>query len=175
MIYVLAYPKFSASAAAKISAFRKQHEPIKAELVPPHITLVFGSNDAHLEAIEDLVDAVSLQTSKFTVSFDTWVAEYDPFEKKHKVFLVCAVGRENVVELHTRLYEGPHHSDLDPTHPYRPHLTIATKDSRAEIEHLDMTIAEELPLTAELRSLELVHVSDGRLTLLKSASLLDRD
>ena len=42
MIYALAYPVFDPSTARAIDAFRTAHEPERARLVAPHVTLVFG-------------------------------------------------------------------------------------------------------------------------------------
>ena len=167
MIYVLAYPRFAPSCAAQIAAFRARHEPQRAKLVPPHITLVFGAADAHLEAIRALVESVSRQTQPFTMSFDAWTSAFDPFEKAHKLFLLCGAGRAAVTALHTRLYDGPHRETLDRAHPFRPHMTIATYDTRAEIDHVEIPFAGDLPFCADLQALELVHLGGGRLTHLK--------
>ena len=59
MIYVLAYPVFEPNSAERICAFRAEHEPERANLVPPHITLVFGAAKEHLQTISGLVDMAS--------------------------------------------------------------------------------------------------------------------
>ena len=62
MIYVLAYPVFEPMSAERINAFRAKHEPDRAKLVPPHVTLVFGVADEHLKTVSTLVDSVSAKT-----------------------------------------------------------------------------------------------------------------
>ncbi|MEM7720712.1 MAG: 2'-5' RNA ligase family protein [Pseudomonadota bacterium] len=168
MIYVLAYPRFEQSCAEHIADFRAIHEPQRAKLVPPHITLVFGSAEKHLEAISHLVEAVSSQTKSFAVSFDDWAVEFDPFEKKHKMFLLCKKGSDEATSLHNRLYEGIHRAELDTAHPFKPHMTIATYNKRAEIEQVDVSFAGELPISAKLRALELVRVVEGKLKVVRT-------
>lgn len=134
MIYVLAYPEFEPSCAGRIRDFRARHEPQRAKLVPPHITLVFGVKGEYLQTITELVEAVSSQTHEFLIAFDDHAIEFDPFEKKYKIFLLCGDGSCTVNALHNQLYEGEHRAELSSTHPFRPHMTIATNDKRAEIE-----------------------------------------
>ncbi len=168
VIYVLAYPVFEPNSAQRIRAFRTKHEPERAKLVPPHITLVFGAANEHLQAIAGLVDKVSGQTKAFAVTFDGYAIEFDPFEKKHKVFLFCGGGNGRITFLHNRLYEGAHSSELSSAHPFKPHITIATYDERPDVEQVDISAVGELPIRGELSALELVRFEDGRLTKLKT-------
>ena len=93
MIYVLANPVFDTSSAERIASFRAKHEPQRAKLVPPHITLVFGVANNNLQTVSGLVEVISQQFSAFPISFDRHVTEYDPFEKKYKILLLCCAGR----------------------------------------------------------------------------------
>ncbi|MDA7964375.1 2'-5' RNA ligase family protein [Ruegeria sp.] len=168
MIYVLAYPEFEPSCAGRIRSFRAKHEPQRAKLVPPHITLVFGVKDEHLQTITELVEAVSNQTHEFPIAFDDHAIEFDPFEQKYKIFLLCGDGSCTVTALHDQLYNGEHRTELNSTHPFRPHMTIATYDERAEIERLDVSDAGELPICGKLRALEIMRFSNGELSTLKT-------
>ncbi|MEM1302645.1 MAG: 2'-5' RNA ligase family protein, partial [Pseudomonadota bacterium] len=112
VIYVLAYPVFDPETAERLHAFRVRHEPDRAKLVAPHITLVFGVADAHLGALSDLLDTVSAQAQPVQVIFDRYVIEFDPFEGKHKLFLLCGAGSQRITALHTGLYDGDHRSEL---------------------------------------------------------------
>lgn len=172
MIYVLAYPEFEPSCAARIDAFRAQHEPERARLVRPHITLVFGSAEAHLGAITDLVDDVACAVTPLTVTFDATAIEFDPFEKTHKIFLLCGQGHEALTVLHECLYGGPHRAELDPKHPFRPHMTIGSFARREEIEAVDMSDVA-LPMQARITGLEVVRFAHGRLTPLKTVTFTD--
>lgn len=103
MIYVLAYPAFAPHIADRINAFRTQHEPKRAKLVPPHITLVFGVADAYLQIVSDLLDVATGQVNAFPVGFGSSIIEFDSFEKKHKLFLLCDEGRERIAVLQAAL------------------------------------------------------------------------
>jgi len=171
MIYVLGYPDFAPSCRKRIDEFRARHEPERADLVPPHMTFVFGVAERHLNSVSALVDTASSRFSEFTVSFDTLLIEFDPFESKYKIFLLCGAGYDDAVSLHQHLYDGAHRSELSLEHPFRPHMTVATADKRAEIEEVDVSQVGKLPLKGRLRALEVVRLKDGRLTTLRSAPL----
>lgn len=171
MIFVLAYPEFEPSCTDRIQAFRTQHEPGRAGLVRAHVTLVFGVSDRYLHTVAALVEKVSSQTSAFPVGFDDHVIEFDPFEHKHKILLLCGEGARQLTALHNQLYEGEHSAEFDTTHPFRPHITIATCNERAEIEQVDLSDVGALPLYGHVLALEVVQLVEGRLKTLKSAPL----
>lgn len=168
MIYVLTYPEFEPSCAGKIRDFRAKHEPERAELVPPHITLVFGVKDKHLSTITELAETVSGQIRAFAIVFDGYTVAFDPFEQKYKIFLICGEGSRTVSAVHNQLYDGEHRAELSSTHPFRPHMTIATYDERVEIERVNVSDAGELPVCGKLRALQIVRFSNGKLSTLKS-------
>lgn len=172
VIYVLAYPVFEPNSAERIRAFRTKHEPERAKLVPPHITLVFGVANEHLQTVAGLVDMASGQTKAFPVVFDGYVTEFDSFEKKHKMFLLCGGGNERITSLHNRLYEGAHGLEWSSAHPFEPHMTIATYDERADVERVDISAIGELLIRGKLSALELVRFEDGRLTPLKTVPFI---
>ncbi|MEL6609654.1 MAG: 2'-5' RNA ligase family protein [Pseudomonadota bacterium] len=169
MIYVLAYPAFDPAVARRVDDFRARHEPQRARLVPPHITLVFGSDDSHLPFISDLVDRVADQTAGVSVGFNRLEARFDPFEGKHKLFLLCGEGSDQITDLHHRLYDGPHRSDLSDDHPFVPHMTVATQDERKTLEQIDTSALGDLPIRTTLSALELVRFDGSRLTTVRTA------
>lgn len=67
-----------------------------------------------------------------------------------------------------RLVNFDARAEFSATHPFPPHMTIATCDTRAQIERLDVSNAGELPLRGVLRALEVVQSSDGVLSALKT-------
>ncbi len=168
MIYVLACPEFAPDAAARIDAFRAVHEPVRAALVPPHVTLVFGVGVGHLEDLAALAETVSRRTKPFQIEFDACEIAFDPFEKAHKLFALCGAGSETVTDLHRQLYDGPHRASLSPEHPFKPHMTLATQDMRARIERIDLSTLGALPIRAALKALTLVRLEGDRLETLKT-------
>ena len=147
MIYVLAYPVFDQRSAELIRAFREKHEPQRAKLVPPHITLVFGVANEHLETVSGLVDVVSRRSSAVPVAFDSHVTEFDPFEKKHKIFLRCSQGKAAVTLLHNRLYAGAHRSEFSLSHQFKPHMTIGTYNEQTDVDQVDVSAVGQFPMT----------------------------
>ncbi|MGL5010695.1 MAG: 2'-5' RNA ligase family protein [Paracoccaceae bacterium] len=172
MIYVLAYPEFELGVAQCISRFRSVHEPERAKIVPPHITLVFGLNVGYRQEIISRCKRLSGLVSEFVVDFPAVEVVYDPFEKSHKLFLICATGQRTLVALHEELYEGQHHrAELNPDLPYRPHMTVATSKSVKAIQRLDIAKLGALPIQGMIRALEVVDFADGALSPLQTIPL----
>ncbi|WP_147107060.1 2'-5' RNA ligase family protein [Tateyamaria sp. syn59] len=172
MIYVLVYPVFDERSTVLIRAFRETHEAQRARLVAPHITLVFGVAQTHLERLSRLVDVVCEQTSTLPVTFDGHVTELDPFEKTYKTFLLCDEGCAAITALHDKLYDGPHRSEFNAAYPFTPHMTIGSYTAQTEAEQVDISALGHFPIKGQVCSLALVQLEDGELTTLKTASLI---
>jgi 2'-5' RNA ligase len=171
MIFVLAYPEFEPYIAAKIDQFRTIHEPERAKMVRPHITLVFGLADDTRKDVERQCHVVSGQTPEFDIKFDSHETSYDPFESNHKLVLRCGDGGHIVSALHDGLYDGPHRSGLRSDHVYRPHMTVATCSDRSDIERVNIADIGRLPIAGKVRALDLVQLETGSLTNLMSLPL----
>lgn len=171
MLYVLAFPKFETTLTSSLARFRAKHEPERAQLVRPHITLVFGLSGVDSEAFADFCQDTLSVAKPVPLDFDRFTVEYDPFEEKHKLLLQCGCGYDEIVSLHQRLYSGPHSQQFDHGQPYRPHMTIATNRDRASIAQLDPSVIGELPIRGILDIIELVSLNGGELKTLKSFPL----
>lgn len=77
-----------------------------------------------------------------------------------------------MTELHEQLYEGEHRSELSLEHPFKPHMTIASYDERTVVEQIDVSSAGDFPIKAKVSALELVRLSDGNLTTLKTVPFM---
>ena len=172
MIYVLAYPSFAPATATRIARFRRANEPTRANLVAPHITLVFGVADKHAPDMITRCRDLAANTRAFTVTFASAQRVYDQFEKTHKLFLICGAGADTLTKLHNGLYTGPLQEEMDPDHPFRPHMTVATKSTCDEIDRLDPGLLGPLPITAQVNALALVEVTRGTLQPVATVSLL---
>lgn len=172
MIYVLAYPKFEADILRSILTFRSAHEPDRAGLVAPHITLVFGVQNSTPSEIAKHCELVATRTTTISVEFPSWEIVYDPFEKTHKIFLVTSTGTDRVTALHQQLYDGPHRSELHPDMPYKSHMTVATNVDRSVLEAVDVASIGTFPMKATIRSLEVVSLTDSRLSVIGSIPLV---
>jgi 2'-5' RNA ligase len=172
VIYVLAYPRFDPDAATRIARFRLTNEPSRARLVAPHITLVFGVGPTHAADLIARSRDLAAQTRSFKIAFASAERIHDPFENAHKLFLICDTGAGTLTGLHNDLYAGLLRQELDPNHPFRPHMTVASHSDRAEIDRLDPGILGPLPITARITALDIVKVTNGTLETLATVPLL---
>ncbi len=168
MIYVVAYPKFETLLARQIDRFRSIHEPERAKLVRPHVTLMFELKQTEPAQVSELCRSVASATPKLSVEFVDSTVAYDPFEKAYKLFLVCGKGKGALRKLHGQLYDGLHRVELNDELPFIPHMTIATHADRPVIEQLDVADIGKFPMAGTIRSLELVELVDGMLNELES-------
>lgn len=171
MIYVLAYPEIEPSITEKLDAFRLMHEPKRAELVRPHITLMFGLTKNESQACLTFCAEAAAGTSEIALGFHATESSYDPFEKAHKLFLMSLTGRDELIALHEQLYAGPQRSELAADIPYRPHMTIATNQSCDVIEQLDTAAIGPFPYPSVIRALDVVELANGKLISLGTIPL----
>jgi 2'-5' RNA ligase len=172
VIYVLAYPSFDSATTARIAQFRLANEPTRARLVAPHVTLAFGHASTHAPELIARSRCLAAKTPAFTVTFESVERVHDPFENAHKLFLICGTGADTLTRLHAGLYGGSLQHKLDPDHPFRPHMTVATHATRAGIDHLDSWPLGTFPITALIRALDIVEVTGGTLQPIATAPLL---
>lgn len=171
MIYVLTYPEFEANVAERIARFRSEHEPERAQLVPPHITLVFGLRNVRIPEFLLFCQRAAKRVSEFVTEFSTYEVTHDPFERTNKLILLGSTGGQTLFELHEQLYDGPHQAELHPDHPYRPHMTVATHSDQSVVEQLDVSEIGSFPITATIRALEVVVVAGNQLERLQTIPL----
>jgi 2'-5' RNA ligase len=171
MIYVLAHPSFAPDVAENIDRFRSAHEPERARLVRPHVTLVFGLKNADPVEFTMFCTRVAEGVAEIDIEFVASECSYDPFEKAHKMLLLSAAGSMDVTALHEQLYDGPHRSELHPGIPYRPHMTVATHEDRRVIDGLDVEVIGSFPLRGRINALEIVELSGGALKPVRTIPL----
>ncbi len=164
MLYVLAYPEFSDAIRGSLAKFRETYEPERARLVAPHVTLMFGVPPNYLRDVSKLAERAVATTETFSIVFESCVIAHDPFEQTNKLVLNVGDGRKRLIKLHQILYDGPHRQEFDDNQPFAPHMTIASDRRRTMLETLDVRDMCGLPLRATISALDLVRVSDGRLT-----------
>lgn len=175
MNYVLAYPEFAPHSAQKIDDFRAIHEPERARLVPPHVTLVFGLDQVKTSHILKLCEAITGNRFEFPVTFSNAKTLYDPYENAHKLCLSCDTGKEILATLHNQLYEGLEHPGTPTPSNFHPHMTVATHAEQSEVRRADIRDIGDLPITALVTTLEVVKVIDGRIRTQHSVRFLKRE
>lgn len=171
MLYVLSYPHFEEPVSRALATFRDAHEKERARLVAPHITLVFALADSLSHEIKQVCEQVASQISGITIEFSNSEIIFDPFENKHKIILLTSLGRDCLTTLHEQLYEGVCHKELYKGELYRPHMTVATNSDRLTIENVDTTPLGFFPIKANISSLEVVKLTDGKLSTISSIPL----
>lgn len=171
MLYVIAIPKLAASVQEALAHFRALHEPERARLVAPHITLVFGVTGYAPHPFADFCrHAVGGQRS-FPVEFEGHEITFDPVERVHKLTLLCSRGGDSAISLHRALYAGDHRSQLRPDIPYRPHITIAANADASALRAIDPSAICDLPIRSVIDSVEVVQLAAGDLRNVASISL----
>jgi len=133
MLYVLCYPRLAPADSAAIEAFRRKHEPARAEMVRAHVTLVFGVTSVSPEALIKIAEPIASATPRFDFAIDgATVAAHE--QGPHNLFLEIGRGREGLIALNRALYVGAlaaERADIE----FDPHITVATNaDLRAIFE-----------------------------------------
>ena len=172
MIYVLAYPKFSEQISQRLDDFRSVHEPERARLVAPHLTLVFGVEQKFAEDVVDLCEQVAATTTSISLAFSKSEISYDPFEKVNKISLVCWKGADLITDLHERFYQGLHQNAQRSDVIYRPHMTVGTNFDISKLENVDVSTIGAFPIEAECNRLSIVELNGNELQAIKSFEMI---
>jgi len=171
MLYVIAIPKFSPEAQDAIGRFRERHEPERARLVAPHITLVFGLRGYDPDAFVSFCRQTARPWKRFAVTFDDHETAFDPVEGTFKLTLACARGRDEIVALHQALYSGEHGGQRRSDLPFRPHMTVATNVRAEALSEIDMSELGPLPICGVVDAINVAELSAGRLADLARIAL----
>ncbi|HHT7191297.1 TPA: 2'-5' RNA ligase family protein [Bacillus cereus] len=120
----------------EIEDIRQKHDPLFG-LIPPHITIVFPfessiSNDelkSHVLNVSTRIEIIESELANRITSVGNYL------------FLEVEKGKEQIEELHDKLYTGPLLQFLRRDIPYIPHVTVGRKESSL----LAAELARELP------------------------------
>lgn len=122
---ILIFPKFDN--LNKIQEIRYKYDRL-ANLVSPHITLVFPFSDeiSDTELIEKLSGLLK-EFSPFRVSFSGVSLSDDNY-----IFLNCVEGSDDIVRLHDEIYAKILPSHLNKFRRYVPHITLGQASDISE-------------------------------------------
>lgn len=102
-----------------IQAVRRDYDPL-AELVPPHLTLVFPfASELPADALAEHLRAASRGVGPFALRVEGVTGSEDEY-----LFLNVKRGNDELITLHDRLYTGPLALFFEPRFTYTPHLTV---------------------------------------------------
>ena len=139
---ILIFPKFKN--INKIQEIRNKYDSL-ADLIAPHITLVFPFSDdiSNEELIRKLVNLLE-DFKPFTIVFKGLSISYDNY-----IFLNCIQGNQEIIQLHDRIYEQILPSHFKNSIKYIPHITLGKANNIQELDSFDYefkTIVDEISI-----------------------------
>ena len=143
---IVAFPSLEASERQWIESIRAKHDP-QAGRIGVHFSLVFPTVLSR-RVIEVQAARVAAATEPVRVVLRRAGVAPDPVGGGGHVFLMPEEGRDQIAQLHDRLYEGALQPHLRKDVPFRPHLTIA---ARPTIDPLHALAAEINTTTRSIR------------------------
>jgi 2'-5' RNA ligase len=140
----------------RIELLRRLFDPL-AGIIPAHMTLVFPfESQLPAATLRAHVERMSIGTRPFDIELNDVAVVEDEY-----VFLDVGSGREQLIELHDRLYSGPLARHLSETHVFRPHITLGRLREPEALATALAKARELLPAsTAVVRELTIVRL-DG--------------
>jgi hypothetical protein len=135
-LYTVAYPVISKKDAEFIRAFRARHDPLRAQLIAPHFTLVFGSTK--LASADFIAHSGRIAGHADVIRFCCRYAMLSSSDKDEtgQVHLVPDEGYSAISLLHDKLYSGPLAGEMALNMPYVPHITLASLPTRKAAKEL---------------------------------------
>jgi 2'-5' RNA ligase len=169
MHFVLCYPTLSAADGEAIEAFRRKHEPARAEMVRAHITLVFGVTGASADAVTRLAATIAAKAAPFYFAIDDLEVEAHE-QGAHNLFLKVGKGRDQFIALYTAFYAGflaPERGDIE----FSPHITIATNTDLTAVIEAAQQAKHLKSIEGRIANLDVVTLKTGVLTPIASLRL----
>lgn len=163
MLYVLCLPRFAAADTDRIDAFRRRHEPARATLVPPHLTLVFGAAMACRPALETALAALAATEPAFDLTLGDPHTHLDDGRREYAFYLRALDGRGPLTRLHAALHDGPGLPTRRPDTPFDPHLTLTGALEAEPVTAAAAAFAADawpLPVRGRMEAIRLVGI-DG--------------
>lgn len=119
-----------------IEKIRQKHDPLH-NLVPPHITLIFPfeSEISNEELKQHIIEHIK-GLEAFDIHANNVVTNH-----KDYLFLQIKEGKEKIITLHDRLYQGLLQTFLREDIPYVPHITVGRKNSERDA----LEVARRIP------------------------------
>lgn len=145
-----------------IHGFRAQHDP-KANLVAPHMTLVFPQNLLPPTELENHAEQVVATLPKFKVHLRSAlvIPEDTKSTQANHIFLVPDEGFTDIVHLHDLLYSTKLKTTLRSDLPFVPHLTIGSDLPLEDAEELvEGLLGKGIDLEFSVGRLHVVEILD---------------
>jgi 2'-5' RNA ligase len=167
MLYVVAWPVLAEADDTALRRLRAQYHPREADLIGPHLTLVF---DAPLSDEDRLRTALAGLADRrpFWFVLERLVRhDVAPPSRASYLFAVPTDGAAELIELYETLNPVPSFE------AFEPHITLGLFDRAAEAEHLArMVERQHLPMHGRVEELALLRRDGDRLDTLARVRLL---
>jgi 2'-5' RNA ligase len=122
---VVNYPTISVEDYDWIQSIRREHDPLFFEVVEPHFTIVFPTDQIEESALVEHVSKIAAKVAPFEVVLRCATLGDPSFMEHAHAFLIPDEGFSRVVKLHDALYTGPLRSELRLDLPFVPHIGVA--------------------------------------------------
>jgi 2'-5' RNA ligase len=157
---IVAFPSMEASDRQWIESIRARHDP-QAPRIGAHVSLVFPTILSRRTVEMQAARIVRIsQPIKFVLRRAAVVE--DSIGAGGHVFLLPEEGRDQIVQLHDRLYEGALQPHIRKDLPFRPHLTVASKTASDPLHELAGEInAANRSIRGFIAEIVLVEVEPG--------------
>ncbi|MSO56946.1 MAG: 2'-5' RNA ligase family protein [Acidobacteria bacterium] len=143
---IVAFPSLEDSERQWIESIRAKHDP-QARRIGAHFSLLFPTVLSR-RVIEAQAARVAAATEPIKVVLHRAGVAPDSVAAGDHVFLMPDEGRDQITQLHDRLYEGALQAHLRKDLPFRPHMTIA---ARPTIDPLHLLAADINASTRNIR------------------------
>ena len=169
---LVAYPLLEEADRQWIESIRGRHDP-QASRIAAHFTLVFPVEVA-VEPVVEHTSARLLDARSIRFVLRRAEALPDRLGGGCHVFLVPEEGRDEIVALHDRLYEGVLLPYLRDDMPFLPHITVGGCGDLGECERLAEALnGGELTVCGTVSSIDLVEVRNDDVKTLTTVRLED--
>lgn len=122
---IVAFPTLEESDRQWIEAIRSKHDP-QAARIAAHVSLVFPTMLSR-RMVEAQAARLARTTDPIKFVLRRAAVVQDPIGAGGHVFLLPDEGRDQIVQLHDRLYEGALHLQMRKDLPFTPHVTVASR------------------------------------------------
>jgi len=139
---VLIYPKIDSVDYDFIQNIRLEHDK-QYSMADPHFTVVFPTQEPTESWLINHTTEKFKNIKMFSLLLTKATVQHNQFSNQFEVFLLPDEIDRNIARLHDLLYEGELASELRTDIPYVPHITVASNDSRDEMEKLATSISQK--------------------------------
>ena len=166
------YPTFSSEDYEWIQSIRRKHDALFFDVVPPHFTLVFPTENIGKSEFIAHITEVAERISPFDVVLRCAILGDTNFMNHAHAFLVPDEGFSDVVRLHDALYTGLLQAELRLDLPFIPHIRVASTPHMAECKSIvDDINSKGFEIHARVEKLDIIGYDGSRIWTIEKCTL----